>query len=353
MKLPIIRQNYLVDCLKRQKKLPFVLYKIEALGETSGSGVVTAKVKGRGDVHEASGLQDTGHILLSSIEETTGGTNATKQSFDARGATDIHDTSLGSSHSVQEECNILRETLVKIITSLGRRKLQLSKINIQRVLFKAALVRLLTEKNINVRAMKSKLEDVWKPVAGINIKEIGQEVFLFQFFRKEDMNWVMSGGPWSFDNVMLALKPVAPGEDSTKVQTWFLNIWIQLYNLPMGYMLKSVGRQLENFFGEFLEYDSKNNAFIWRDCVRVRIRLDVCKPIKRKKKIRKRDGSEFVDEETRLQLEERKRRRGDIVMNQGSDGRGQLNGSVISGRDLAAPGNNVLAELARQASHQP
>lgn len=154
--------------------------------------------------------------------------------------------------------------------------------------------RLLTEKNINVRAMKSKLADVWKPVAGINIKEIGQEVFLFQFFRKEDMNWVMSGGPWSFDNVMLALKPVAAGEDPTKVQTWFLNIWIQLYNLPMGYMLKSVGRQLENFFGEFLEYDSKNNAFIWRDCVRVRIRLDVCKPIKRKKKITKRDGSEFV-----------------------------------------------------------
>lgn len=122
--------------------------------------------------------------------------------------------------------------------------------------------RLLTEKNINIRAMKSKLADVWKPAAGINIKEIGQEVFLFQFFRKEDMNWVMSGGPWSFDNVMLALEPVAAGEDLTKVQTWFLNIWIQLYNLPMGYMMESVGRQLGNFFGEFLEYDSKNNASI-------------------------------------------------------------------------------------------
>ncbi|KAL8096443.1 hypothetical protein AgCh_037416 [Apium graveolens] len=75
------------------------------------------------------------------ISERAGGTNATKQSFDARGATDIHDTSLGSSHSVQEECNMLRERLVKTITSLGRQKLQLSKINIQRVLFKAVLVR--------------------------------------------------------------------------------------------------------------------------------------------------------------------------------------------------------------------
>lgn len=32
--------------------------------------------------------------------------------------------------------------------------------------------RFLTEKNINVRAMKSKLADIWKPAMGINIKEL-------------------------------------------------------------------------------------------------------------------------------------------------------------------------------------
>lgn len=62
----------------------------------------------------------------------------------------------------------------------------------------------------------------------------------------------------------------------------------------MGYMLESVGRQLGNFSGEFLEYDAKNNSSIWRDCIRICIRLDVRKPIKRKKKIVKKDGSQFV-----------------------------------------------------------
>lgn len=156
--------------------------------------------------------------------------------------------------------------------------------------------RLLTEKNINVRAMKSKLADVWKPTMGINIKELEQGIFLFQFFRKEDMMWVLKGGPWSFDNVMVALEKVAAGEDPVKVKLWYLNIWIQIYNLPMGFMIESVGKQLGNFFGEFLEYDSKNNTSIWRDCMRVRIRLDVRKPIKRKKKIVKKDGTEFMVE---------------------------------------------------------
>ncbi|CAL1383211.1 unnamed protein product [Linum trigynum] len=71
MRLPIVREDYLVDCFKRQKKLPFDLYKVEAVGEESS--LVTVKVKGRSAVHEASGLQDTGHILEdgASIYNTT------------------------------------------------------------------------------------------------------------------------------------------------------------------------------------------------------------------------------------------------------------------------------------------
>ena len=68
--------------------------------------------------------------------------------------------------------------------------------------------RILTEKNINTRAMKSKLADVWRPAMGISIKDIAPGVFLFQFFRKEDLQWVLKGGPWLFDNAMVALATV-------------------------------------------------------------------------------------------------------------------------------------------------
>lgn len=51
----------MVDCFKKMKKLPFDLYKVEIIG--GASGMVTVKVKGRSAVHEASGLQDSCHIL--------------------------------------------------------------------------------------------------------------------------------------------------------------------------------------------------------------------------------------------------------------------------------------------------
>lgn len=154
--------------------------------------------------------------------------------------------------------------------------------------------RLLTEKNINTRAMRTKIADVWKPSMGINIKELEQGIFLFQFYHKEDKQWVLKGGPWKFDNAMLVLESVSPGENPLKVQLWHLNIWIQIHDLPMGVMMESVGKQLGNFFGEFLEYDTKNNTSIWRECMRVRIRLDVRKALKRRKKIVRKDGTEFT-----------------------------------------------------------
>ncbi|KMT10333.1 hypothetical protein BVRB_5g120830 [Beta vulgaris subsp. vulgaris] len=61
MKIPVVREEYLANCIQKQKKLPTDLYKMEATVESSS--LVTVKVKGRSAVHEASGLQDSGHIL--------------------------------------------------------------------------------------------------------------------------------------------------------------------------------------------------------------------------------------------------------------------------------------------------
>lgn len=63
MKLPIVMEDYLADCITRKKILAFDLYKVEKVGEVSDSAMVTVKVKGRSSVHESSGLQDTCHIL--------------------------------------------------------------------------------------------------------------------------------------------------------------------------------------------------------------------------------------------------------------------------------------------------
>ncbi|KAL8096581.1 hypothetical protein AgCh_037515 [Apium graveolens] len=161
--------------------------------------------------------------------------------------------------------------------------------------FELCLVgRFLTEKNLNVRAMKSKLADLWRPAMGISIKALNSGVFLFQFYHKDDLKWMLSNGPWSFDGAMLVVNEIKAGEDPVKVQLNEVEMWIQIYNLPMGYMTESVGKQLGNFFGKFISYDSSNDSSIWREYMRVRISLDVRCPLKRKKKISRKNKSEIM-----------------------------------------------------------
>lgn len=59
-------------------------------------------------------------------------------------------------------------------------------------------------------------------------------------------------------------------------------------------MTESAGKQLGDFFGSFLLYDPNNNSSIWRECMRIKIKIDVRKPLKRKKKIWRKNGAKCI-----------------------------------------------------------
>lgn len=106
------------------------------------------------------------------------------------------------------------------------------------------------------------------------------------------MMWVCEGGPWSFDNAMLSVSRIPASEEPLKVPLWHLEMWVQIHDLPKGFMSELVEKQLGDFYGEFMQYDAKNNSSIWMKYMRIKIKLDVRKPLKRKKKIKRKDGSE-------------------------------------------------------------
>lgn len=99
----------------------------------------------------------------------------------------------------------------------------------------------------------------------------------------------MNGKPWSFDNAMLVIDQILTGVEPLKVPLWFMNFRIEIYDLHNGFMSEAVGQQLRNFFGKFISYDAK----IWREFMPLKIRVDVRKPLKRKKKIKRKNGSKF------------------------------------------------------------
>lgn len=63
---------------------------------------------------------------------------------------------------------------------------------------------------------------------------------------------------------------------------------------PTGFMAETIGKQLGNFSGSFVSYDTSNNTSILREYMRLRIKVDIRLPLKRKKKIVGKNRKEWV-----------------------------------------------------------
>ncbi|XP_073019267.1 uncharacterized protein At4g02000-like [Primulina eburnea] len=152
----------------------------------------------------------------------------------------------------------------------------------------------LTERQINLNIMKQCLSSIWRPGKGVTIREIGFKRFIFQFYHSVDLQRMLEGGPWTFDNNFFLLHHLKREEQPLQVPLRHLNFWIQIHDLSFGYMSEAVGRQLGSYMGNFLEYDSNNNKGSWRPYMRIRVAIDVQNPLKRCKKIEKSNGESFL-----------------------------------------------------------
>jgi hypothetical protein len=143
--------------------------------------------------------------------------------------------------------------------------------------------RFLGDRTIHVNSMKVTMADVWRPVKGVKIKETTPGLFLFQFAHALDMEAVLQGGPWSFNNQMLILERVGLRVQIENIPLYHFDFWVQVHNLPTGLMAERVGKTLTNYIGSFVEYDKNNKGSFWREYMRIKVRVDVRQPLKSQK----------------------------------------------------------------------
>lgn len=152
------------------------------------------------------------------------------------------------------------------------------------------LRRFLSDKPIRSHIMKDRLSGIWRPGRGVLIKEVELGLFRFQFFHKVDLLRILNGGPWSFDNYMLVLTSMQIGDVPLEIPLNHITMWVQVHDLPIGFMSQIVAQHLGNFIGQYVEYDPNNDKGGWRSYMRVRVKVDVRNPLKIEKKVRRLGG---------------------------------------------------------------
>lgn len=67
-------------------------------------------------------------------------------------------------------------------------------------------MQILTQRSINIEALKKTIRMVWKPNKGVLISDIEEDLFLIEFGYKRDKQKVLDMSPWSYKKNLVLLQ---------------------------------------------------------------------------------------------------------------------------------------------------
>lgn len=149
-----------------------------------------------------------------------------------------------------------------------------------------------TTRSINKNAFMTTMKNVWQPAFGIDITSIGENTYVFQFHHWKDKLRVMEGQPWHFDRHAILLSNIHGNTKPSDMTLFELPMWVRVYNLPFKGRLnrdnmEAMGRKI----GEFVKADNSGSVGIDKS-IRLRINVDVRKPLVQKIRVKMRGGED-------------------------------------------------------------
>ncbi|CAH9067760.1 unnamed protein product [Cuscuta europaea] len=104
------------------------------------------------------------------------------------------------------------------------------------------------------------------------------------------MNRVLDNVQWLFEQNMLVLRAIKPGGIPFNVSLDSVEFWVQVHNVSYSYANIGTAMRIGNYLGEFVRCDDNLFDEKWEVYMRVRVRMDIGKPLKIGTTIRKSKG---------------------------------------------------------------
>jgi hypothetical protein len=144
-----------------------------------------------------------------------------------------------------------------------------------------AVGRLLAKKPAISEAMENALGPIWCPMKGIEVKDLGENIFLFMFLQATRKKKAVDNGPWMFDRDLLVTEEYDAGKTFDDYKFDKIPIWVRVHKLPLGKMDGCTGELIGNRIGEFMEVDGLVDGMAVGKCLWVKVRMMITKPLMR------------------------------------------------------------------------
>ena len=147
--------------------------------------------------------------------------------------------------------------------------------------------KVLTKRPFNREAFKRTMGNLWRVEdGGLTIKSVDRDLFLFSFRSAKEGRRILDTEPWHFENALVVLKEIKEGDRIVWDNWTFTKFWIQIFNLPLCGMIKDIGEVIGRGFGKCLEVTSDPLGRCIGSYMRIRVLIDISKPLRRGAKVR-------------------------------------------------------------------
>jgi hypothetical protein len=110
-----------------------------------------------------------------------------------------------------------------------------------------------TRRVINVEAVTRTFKPLWRTERGFSVRDMGDNILLFEFEDEADMERVLFSEPWSYDKYLIAFRKVVEDVEIEKVVFDQVTFWVQIHNLPILSLKKEVVEALGRGIGEVMK----------------------------------------------------------------------------------------------------
>lgn len=108
-----------------------------------------------------------------------------------------------------------------------------------------------------------------------------EHLWIFEFTDDADKRRVLEGRPWLFDRYILVLNDFDDSIALASMDFRFSPFWVQVHELPLICMSEVLGQKIGSSLGEFIAADVAGDGGGWGRCLRIRVNLDLTKPLER------------------------------------------------------------------------
>jgi hypothetical protein len=154
--------------------------------------------------------------------------------------------------------------------------------------------KLIVDRVIAKNTVRAVLLRRWKLSRSISFKVMGENLFLMEFEHYWEKSLVLEGRPWVFDGNLIAIEDYDGITPIEGIDFENVAFWVRMFHLPLACMSKAVRQQLGATVGEVEEVDTNDDGMGRGEFLRVRIKVNVKKPLAQERTLRIRDRSMWI-----------------------------------------------------------